>query len=478
MSLSRSVNPGSAVPRNLFLVGNPGKGKSTLLNAMIGKVVFPSRFSAGTGCTFQFEKYSLDGMNWLDAPGLDDWKKREQAAAAIEEALKQDGLYTVFFVITLEAGRVNSQDATTMKIVLKACPSIGDRYGIIINKVKPKSVPKVRAQMASITSALFVDETIPATGYIFVNAEDDELEDAEDALAELSQEFRDFLDNAPKIAIQPDEVEALDVMDWDAKQREFDDAMAKLQEDNERKEERMRELEAKYEQQMTELAANNAREIQRMEQRHTDLDQQMKKMIEEEEEKRRMKLQVRSMSAYEESYSDRNTGARQDLSVWRPKLQSGEYRLMYTGTNSRAAPITETVVAISDDHLAIPEAMVCEWCDRNTGAPHDGSLWRVVAPSGYVALSDVAVHMSNDGLEPGKRVEAWRIDPDFRCVKAHLARETSQSLVWTDAGSGGCYDGACWPINNGSQGMRVSRGGGHTPIGRTYALKSDVTRET
>ena len=47
-----------------------------------------------------------DGVIYLDILGLTDFNLREQAAEAIAKALKQDGIYQIFFVITLEAGRV------------------------------------------------------------------------------------------------------------------------------------------------------------------------------------------------------------------------------------------------------------------------------------------------------------------------------------------------------------------------------------
>jgi len=147
-------------------------------------------------------------------------------------------------------------------------------------------------------------------------------------------------------------------------------------------------------------------------------------------------------------------------------MRAGEKRLMYTCTNSRSPPHHGSTVATSELHLAKPSEFVCVWTDRRTGGRHDGQLWRAVPPSGYVALSDVAVHRSNSGLQPGTRRSADEIDPYFRCVHESLARSSSYRLVWTDAGSGGTYDGATWAIQ-GSAVMRVSRGGRDSPTGGT-----------
>jgi hypothetical protein len=161
-----------------------------------------------------------------------------------------------------------------------------------------------------------------------------------------------------------------------------------------------------------------------------------------------------------ESYSDRGTGAKQDVSVWRPRLNQGEFCIMYACTNSRS--FKESVCCIKDpgcDVLKPPTHFECIWTDRSTGGAKDGQLWAAIPPPGYVALSDVAIHRSNAGLEPHVTRPAAEIDPDFRCVHRDLVKSTSVGrCIWTDAGSGGKYDGACWAIRD-SQGFRASRGG-------------------
>merc|ERR1712072_1670055 len=88
-----------------------------------------------------------------------------------------------------------------------------------------------------------------------------------------------------------------------------------------------------------------------------------------------------------------------------------------------------------------PTHFVCKWTDKGTGGRTDGSLWRAVAPAGYVALSDVAVHMSNSGICPGTTESPNTIDPKFRCVHASLTIDVELfSCVWTDKGSGSCCE--------------------------------------
>ena len=93
----------------VLFVGNPGGGKSTLLNSLLGKLHFKSGVSFGQGLTTLFDSSVQDGVTFCDTPGLLDTALRQQAAEEITKALKQDGVYRIFFVVTLEAGRGSSK---------------------------------------------------------------------------------------------------------------------------------------------------------------------------------------------------------------------------------------------------------------------------------------------------------------------------------------------------------------------------------
>lgn len=188
-------------------------------------------------------------------------------------------------------------------------------------------------------------------------------------------------------------------------------------------------------------------------------------------------LGTRKTRSHEESYSDRGTGSRQDLSVWKPRLFDNEFRILYIATRSRH--YSEEVVVVTQGTyqgkpaLAAPKHFECKWTDEKTRGDRDGSLWKAIPPSkNYVALSDVAVHRSNNNLYPGVTKTAHEIDSKFMCVLKSLCdvTELGDNPIWTDAGSGGKYDGATWPIKN-SPGMRVSRGGNDRPSHQQYKLK-------
>ena len=113
------------------MVGNPGSGKSTLLNSILQHPYFKSGFSEGTGLTFKFDMKNVGGINFLDTPGLSDVEKRKAAAEAITLSLRQDGLYQVFFVCTLEAGRLRPDDVTLLKLILESAKELTTYYLIV-----------------------------------------------------------------------------------------------------------------------------------------------------------------------------------------------------------------------------------------------------------------------------------------------------------------------------------------------------------
>ena len=126
---------------SIIAIGNPGAGKSTILNALAGKVLFKSGISFGHGLTYELNKEMSPQGTFYDTPGLADDTYRKAAAEAIRDALREGGPFKLLFFIMTESGRVVRQDITTLKLVLDATPEVGNNYGVIINKV-PLNVAK------------------------------------------------------------------------------------------------------------------------------------------------------------------------------------------------------------------------------------------------------------------------------------------------------------------------------------------------
>ena len=130
-----------AMSAKIVVIGNPGAGKSTILNGLAGEVLFESGVSIGDGMTYQLDERENARGTFFDTPGLADNTLREAAGKAISTALRKGGNFKILFFVMTEAGRVVRQDVTTLKLVLDAVPEIRNQYGIVINKL-PKNVLK------------------------------------------------------------------------------------------------------------------------------------------------------------------------------------------------------------------------------------------------------------------------------------------------------------------------------------------------
>jgi GTPase Era involved in 16S rRNA processing len=124
-----------------LLVGNPGTGKSTLINSLIGKEVAHAGLSlTGSGITKKMQVFEHNNRIYIDTPGLDEDSVQERldAAKEIEKALKFAGSYRIFFVFTLEAGRIKPADVATLNLVMNAIGKQDKKYNIIVNKLEKK----------------------------------------------------------------------------------------------------------------------------------------------------------------------------------------------------------------------------------------------------------------------------------------------------------------------------------------------------
>ena len=89
----------------------------------------------------------VDGVKYMDTPGLADKELRIAAGEAISQALKAGGKYKILFFVRLESGRPLNEDITTMKLVLDAAPQIGQQYGVIIPSVGENSAKFLRQDL-------------------------------------------------------------------------------------------------------------------------------------------------------------------------------------------------------------------------------------------------------------------------------------------------------------------------------------------
>lgn len=195
----------------ILFLGNPGTGKSTLVNCHAGKVLFKAGTSFGSGMTAMLHEKEGEGVTYMDTPGLADEKLEKAAAAAITTALQKTGSYRIFFMVRLNEGRVVQEDIQTIQRVMTSIHVGVDEslsFAVIVNKVDEEDYdelvegqPGFNAEsrtlvLASINAGKFT------TTSIFFLKKMRALARKSNATTTLPQDFLNFVKNAPKIVIE------------------------------------------------------------------------------------------------------------------------------------------------------------------------------------------------------------------------------------------------------------------------------------
>jgi len=223
----------------IVLIGNPGVGKSTILNGLVEKVQFKSGFSPGKGLTSTFQLYKhVDNITYGDTPGLSDIEMRKQAAESITKVLQRNGLFRLIFVVTVEAGRVRPDDVTTINLVLDSIQH-KVHYGVIVNKVGSAFVKNVSGNK-EMKEKIFggFNTGNHKTDYFYYFTRCDELDDQNDVLHQLPQDLRDFIyKTVPENIIMKEQVKEIAADQFKAMQDSFAKQMTEMENNAKKREE-------------------------------------------------------------------------------------------------------------------------------------------------------------------------------------------------------------------------------------------------
>lgn len=200
----------------LYLSVIPGSGKSTLLNICIGRVIFTSETSIGTGRTTAMQMETVGNITYCDTPGLDDIDKRTAAAHEIGRAFNENKVVSLIFVITLESGRLRPSDIGTIKIGLNSITGTGvnmDKgYSIILNKLSSKTIEKLNeGYPKEDLFGVFKYDFGEPKDLMYIKL-DEKAFDEDNVILHCASELREFINKCPRVRV--DQCIRIDSIKW------------------------------------------------------------------------------------------------------------------------------------------------------------------------------------------------------------------------------------------------------------------------
>ncbi|KAF9085422.1 hypothetical protein BGX29_001955 [Mortierella sp. GBA35] len=142
----------SLIPEtSVVFVGNPGAGKSALLNALGGNFASGSSEVRGLTREATVRQVTAGGrtLRLFDVPGIDDVADEGGADTIVkhllmlQDTLNGGGQFVIFFVINPTNGRVGPSDYMIMKTVLDSLRQ-APMVGIILTQIRKKHLAEAR----------------------------------------------------------------------------------------------------------------------------------------------------------------------------------------------------------------------------------------------------------------------------------------------------------------------------------------------
>lgn len=280
---------------NYILVGNPGVGKSTILNGMVGAAEFESGISLFGGLTSELGTHTYKGNTYLDTPGLSDVDLRDAAAQAIQQAMKKGGKFKILFVVTLEAGRLRPDDLTTIRLVTESCDDIPEENGfaIVINKLGEATMKMLAQQQREFLTK--VNSQLPKrTTRLHLVKHKDELFEAENVAWNLDETLKGFVEAVPVVKIDPAHVHDIKVDEMEEIKAQMAEKMSELESNAETLQKEMARQQQEFDRMMTQTRKENVEAVRRQQEEMKRMQESMQQgMKEQNEEFRRREEEAR-----------------------------------------------------------------------------------------------------------------------------------------------------------------------------------------
>jgi len=175
----------------IVLMGNPGAGKSTILNSLIQKVAFKSGVTHGPGLTEVYKEYTIfskgTSTTFVDTPGLNEFAKKKAVAKEISKAIVPGVATTLVFVCSYGDGRQDPSFVKTCRIIMSSFP-VEHPFTVVFNKVAPTYMSESgKAKITDYTSKTFAMFGLSKIRYAFIPLHKEALGEPNMLLADASK---------------------------------------------------------------------------------------------------------------------------------------------------------------------------------------------------------------------------------------------------------------------------------------------------
>lgn len=210
-------------------MGNPGSGKSTILNGIAGAPIFKAGIALGR-MTTALQRHDIGTLSLFDTPGLSDIDMRKKAGEELDALLQTNMNIHICFVVTLENGRPRPVDAMTIDTVLSSIKSVdmNNRFGVVINQLSKKVLElldKETEKATKVRNGLTGNFRTSYWQYVTIQQE---LNDAEDGQL-MTMELGMFLSSIPTTKPQDAKVTTINTDTLEEMQHRHEDRIQELQ---------------------------------------------------------------------------------------------------------------------------------------------------------------------------------------------------------------------------------------------------------